>query len=206
MSQEKKLINIPLIIEKSKLVILSPKECWQKIATESTAPSELVRTMVAPLVILGIVLSVVGLQLFGINMGPLGTWRPPLFQHLFSQVGLGIVSIVMLFVSAFIVQKLAGFFQGETTNEKAFSLITHALLPMLVGNLLAVYPLLGIFGLVFMVISVIALYHGASVMTSVAPNKALGFVAAYICIMILASIVIYGLAAFIVPFPQPPLM
>jgi hypothetical protein len=77
---------------------------------------------------------------------------------------------------------------------------------MMVGNLLAFYPILGVLGLVFTVISVIALYHGIPAMTTVAPNKTLGFIAAYICIMILASLVIYGLAAFVVPLPQPPLM
>ena len=203
---EKKLINLPLLIEKAKLVILSPKECWQKISSENTPPKELVQSIVAPLLVLGVVLSVVGLQVFGIYMGPLGTWRPTLFPHLFSQIGFAIISVVMLYVSSFIVQKLAGLFHGTATPERAFSLVTHAVLPMMVGNLLAFYPILGILGLVFTVISVIALYHGIPAMTTVAPNKTLGFIAAYICIMILASLVIYGLAAFVVPLPQPPLM
>lgn len=206
MSTEKKLINLPLLIEKAKLVILSPKECWQKISNENTPPKELVQTIIAPLLVVGVVLSVVGLQVFGIYMGPLGTWRPPFFPHLFSQIGFAIISVVMLYVSAFIVQKLAGLFHGTATPERAFSLVTHAVLPMMVGNLLAFYPILGILGLVFTVISVIALYHGIPAMTTVAPNKTLGFIAAYICIMILAWLVIDGLAAFVVPLPQPPLM
>ena len=205
-STEKKLINLPLLIERAKLVILSPKECWQKISNENTPPKELVQTIVAPLLVLGVVLSVVGLQVFGIYMGPLGTWRPPFFPHLFSQIGFAIISVVMLYISSFIVQKLAGLFHGTATPERAFSLVTHSVLPMMVGNLLAFYPILGILGLVFTVISVIALYHGIPAMTTVAPNKTLGFIAAYICIMILASLVIYGLAAFVVPLPQPPLM
>jgi len=205
-STEKRLINLPLLIERAKLVILSPKECWQKISSENTPPKELVQSIVAPLLVLGVILSVVGLQVFGIYMGPLGTWRPPLFRHLFSQIGFAIISVVMLYVSAFIVQKLAELFHGTATPERAFSLVTHAVLPMMVGNLLAFYPILGILGLVFTVISVIALYHGIPAMTTVAPNKTLGFIAAYICIMILASLVIYGLAAFVVPLPQPPLM
>jgi len=205
-STEKKLINLPLLIERAKLVILSPKECWQKISTENTPPKELVQTIIAPLLVVGVVLSVVGLQVFGIYMGPLGTWRPPFFPHLFSQIGFAIISVVMLYVSSFIVQKLAGLFHGTATPERAFSLVTHAVLPMMVGNLLAFYPILGILGLVFTVISVIALYHGIPAMTTVAPNKTLGFIAAYICIMILASLVIYGLAAFVFPLPQPPLM
>ena len=232
---EKKLVDLPLLIERAKLTILSPKECWQKISNENTSPKELVRSVVAPLLVLGVVLSVIGLQVFGIYMGPLGTWRPPFFPHLFSQIGFAIISVVMLYVSAFIVQKLAGLFHGTATPERAFSLVTHAVLPMMVGNHpmmvgnhpmmvgdhLPFYPILGILGTVFTVISVMALYHGIPAMTTVAPNKTLGFIAAYICIMILAwlvinaayicimilaSLVIDGLAAFVVPLPQPPLM
>jgi len=206
MSTEKKLINLPLLIEKAKLVILSPKDCWQKISDESTTPNELVRSLVAPLLVLGVVLSVFGSQVFGIDKGLFGTWSPPLFSYLLFQIGSSIISVVMLYVSSFIVQRLAGLFHGTATPERAFSLVTHTAIPVMVGNLLAFYPILENLGLVFTVISVIALYHGIPAMTTVAPNKTLGFIAAYICIMILASLVIYGLAAFVVPLPQPPLM
>lgn len=200
-----KAFDLSALINRCKLVILSPKECWQTIAQETPTPKELLRSTVVPLMVAGIVCSTIGMQVFGMNMGPLGTWRPPLVQYLLSQIVFGVVGVGMMFVGSLILQKLTAFFQGTVTSDRAFSFLAHAMIPMLVGNLLAIYPLLGIFGIVFAVIGLCALYFGTPVMTTVASNKALGFVAAFIVTMMLTSIVIYGASAFLIPLPQPPL-
>lgn len=200
-----KPFDLTALINRVKLVLLSPRECWQTISQETHTPKELLRSTVVPLMLAGILCSTIGMQLFGINMGPLGTWRPPIVQNLLSQVVFGIVGVGMIFVGSFILQKLAEFFQGTVTSERAFSLLAHAMLPVLAGNLLAIYPLLGIFGIVFAIIGLCTLYWGTPMMTTVASNKALGFVAAFVVTMMLASIVIYGVSAFFMPMPQPPL-
>lgn len=200
-----KSFNVNTIINRAKLVILSPKLCWQTIAQETHTPKELLRTTIIPLILAGIACSTIGMQVFGMNLGPLGTWRPPLFQYLISQIAAGVIGVAMIFISSIILQKLAQFFQGSATPDKAFSLIAHSMLPALVGGLLAFYPLLGIFGIVFTIISLLALYHGAPVMTTVSGDKSLGFIAAFIVSMILTSIVIYGATGMIIPMPQPPL-
>jgi hypothetical protein len=200
-----KNFDLQALINRCKLVTLSPKTCWQTISQESQAPKELLRSTIVPLVIAGIVCSTVGMQLFGINMGPLGTWRPPFFHYLISQIAVGAVGVGMIFIGSFLLQKLAGMFQGSVTSERAFSLLAHSMIPMLVGNLLGIFPLLGIFGIVFAIIGLCAIYYGTPVMTSVTSSKALGFVAAFIVSMILTSIVVYGVSALLIPLPQPPL-
>lgn len=200
-----KAFDINSIINRCKLVILSPKQCWQTIAQETHTPKDLLRSPIIPLVLAGIICSTIGMQVFGITIPPLGTWRPPLFQYLISQIAFGIAGVAMMFISSLILQKLAGFFQGSATPERSFSLIAHSMLPMLVGSLLAIYPLLGIFGIVFTILSLTALYHGAPVMTTVSSDKTLGFIAAYVVSMILTSIVIYGALGLMVSMPQPPL-
>jgi len=200
-----KSFDLSAIINRAKLVILSPKECWQTISKESHNPKDLLRSTVVPLMIAGIICSTIGMQVFGMNLGPLGTWRPPLFQYLISQIVFGVVGVVGIFISAIVLQKLAGFFQGAATSDRAFSLIAHAMLPMLVGNLLAIYPLLGVLGIIFSIISLCALYFGAPMMTTVTSNKTLGFVAAFLVSMILVSIVMGGVVTFMMPMPVPPL-
>ena len=200
-----KNFDLSALIKRAKLVILSPKECWQTISQETHTPKELLRSTIVPLMLAGILCSTVGMQVFGMNIGPLGTWRPPLVQHLLSQIVFGIVGVCMIFVGSFILQKLAEFFQGTVSSDRAFSLLVHAMLPMLIGNLLAIYPLLGIFGIVFLIISLCALYWGTPVMTTVASNKALGYAAAFVVTMILAWIVVSGASALLVGLPQPPL-
>jgi hypothetical protein len=206
-------LDINGIINRCKLVILSPKECWQTIARESHTPKELLRATIVPLMVAGILCSTIGMQVFGMNLGSLGTWRPPFVQYLLAQVAFGIVGVVVMFISSLILQKLAVYFQGSVTPERAFSLLAHAMLPMLVGNMVANFPLLGIFAIVFSIISLCALYHGSTVMTTVPSSKTLGFIAAFIVSMILVSVIIYGAMALMVPalmvpalmVPQPPL-
>jgi len=200
-----KNFELTALINRAKLVILSPKECWQTISQETHTPKELLRSTVVPLTLAGILCSTIGMQIFGMNMGPLGTWRPPLVQYLLSQIVFGIVGVCMIFVGSFILQKLAEFFQGTVSSDRAFSLLAHAMLPVLIGNLLAIYPLLGIFGIVFGIIGLCALYWGTPAMTTVASNKALGFVAAFVVTMMLTSIVVYGVSALFIALPQPPL-
>ena len=200
-----KNFDLAALINRAKLVLLSPKQCWQTIAQETHTPQELLRSTIVPLMLAGILCSTIGMQVFGMNMGPLGTWRPPLVQYLISQIVFGIVGVGMMFVGSLILQKLTEFFQGTVSSERAFSLLAHAMLPMLVGNLLAIYPLLGIFGIVFGIIGLCALYWGTPAMTTVASSKALGFVAAFVVTMMLTSIVVYGVSALLFTMPQPPL-
>ncbi|MFN9944502.1 MAG: hypothetical protein ACK56I_34045, partial [bacterium] len=60
--------NIASLINRIKLVVLSPKECWKSICNEQHEPKTLVMALILPLVILGIICSTIGLQVFGISM------------------------------------------------------------------------------------------------------------------------------------------
>ncbi|MFN4897183.1 MAG: Yip1 family protein [Pseudomonadota bacterium] len=204
-SSKQKLVDLSAVFNRCKLVLLSPKECWQTISQEAHTPQALLRSTLIPLLLAGILCATIGMQLFGMNMGPLGTWRPAFFQYLVAQIASGVLGIAMLFIGAWLMQKLAQFFQGSVSFDRAFSLLGHASLPMLVAGLLTIYPLLGALGIVCTVIGLYALYHGSIAMTSVARNKALGFLAAFLVSMLLTSIVVYGLASLVITFPQPPL-
>jgi hypothetical protein len=197
--------NFAALINRIKLVILSPKECWKTITSEEHEPKALVIHVILPLVILGIICSTIGLQVFGISMGPLGTWRPPLVSFLLSQIVNGLMTVVGVFVSAWLVQKLASFFQGTTTPSRAFSLVTHAMLPVLASNLLTIFPPLSILGLVLLVISLYTLYQGSSVMTTVPENKRLSFVVSFIACAILLSLLFAAVSAPFMGSPVPPL-
>jgi hypothetical protein len=197
--------NIASLINRIKLVVLSPKECWKSICNEQHEPKTLVMALILPLVILGIICSTIGLQVFGISMGPLGTWRPPFIPFLLSQIVNGLMTIAGVYISAWLVQKLATFFQGSATPAKAFSLVTHAMLPILASNLLTIFPPLSMLGLVLLVISLYAFFQGSSMMTTVSESKRLPFVASFIASMILISLVLAAISAPIMGLQTPPL-
>jgi hypothetical protein len=196
--------NLSSLISRIKLVLLSPKECWKSICNEQHEPKGLVMSLILPLVILGIICSTIGLQVFGISMGSLGTWRPPFIPFLLSQIVNGLMTIAGVYISAWLVQKLATFFQGSATPSNAFSLVTHAMLPILASNLLTIFPPLSMLGLVLLVISLYAFFQGSSVMTTVSESKRLPFVASFIASMILISLVLGAISAPIIGMQTPP--
>lgn len=196
-------IQITSLINRLKLVILSPKECWQTIASENESPKSILTHLIIPLVVVGALCSIVGLQVFGITMGPLGTWRPPLVAFTLSTVVMSALQIVSLYIGAFLVQKLAPLFQGSASPTQAFSLVAHAALPGLFASVLTIYPPLGLLGAVLAIISLYTLFQGISKMTTISENKRLPFIAALIVSMILVSLVLGGLSNLLITPPTP---
>jgi hypothetical protein len=195
--------HITSFINLLKLVILSPKECWQTISNENQSPATLLTHTIIPLVVVGTICSIVGLQVFGISMGALGTWRPPLVSFTLSSIVAGISQIVTLYIGAFLVQKLAPLFQGQASPAKAFSLVAHAALPSLFASVLTLYPPLGIVGVVLLFVSLYALFQGIPKMTTVTEDKRLAFAASFIASMLLISIVLAALSGLLVSIPSP---
>jgi hypothetical protein len=184
---ESQTFNLSHLIERAKLVLLSPKQCWDKISKETHEPLALLKSTIAPLIILNIICAVIGIQIFtkalGVFAARLGAGLElSLIPFFFSQILNGFVSIGMLFLGAFILHNLAPKFQGEVSKERAFIYLAHAMIPSLLGGLLAVIPPLIPLALIFSIVSMCALYFGATVMTSVPKERGLGFfIAFFIC-------------------------
>ena len=117
-------------------LIVSPNTYWDTLAQENATPSKILSEKVIPLILLGVICTVIGFQVFGISMGPLGTWRPPLVSFTVSKLAAGLVAIVQLYVASWIALKLTNFFQGSATQQQTFSLVAHSMLPALASNIL----------------------------------------------------------------------
>lgn len=195
--------NVTTFFDRIKLVLLSPKDCWKTIAAEEVKPKELVVTTLAPLVILGIVCTTIGMQIFGINLGPMGTWRAPFFSFFISQIASGCISIGMVFLSALVAQKLAGLFQGAMSYDRAFSLVGHAIIPALASGTLGILPPLMSLSIVLLGVSLYAIYHGVSSMTSVPETNRLSFVASFVVSMLLIGLVASCFSLILGTNPEP---
>ena len=201
----KDLLDLPFLISRIKLVALSPKSCWSTIANEQADASKLLKGMVVPLLLVGALARAIGLCVVGLNLGPLGTWRPDFLPTLVSQLSAALVQVVVFLISVELVQRLAPFFSGNATRDRATSLVAHAMLPSLLAGILGIFPLLGILGFVLGIVGLYAFYQGVSVMTSVTEQQRLGFTASFICIMIVASVLLYFVASMFISAPMPPL-
>lgn len=192
------------VIARVKLVTLSPKECWNTIASEQHDPKTLVKNVIAPLVAAGALAQFLGLQIFGFAMPLLGTWRPPLVSSLIHFLLRAVVQVAMLFIAGFVVQKLSTTFQGSASREKAFSLVAHAALPGLAAGLLGIFPPLLAIGLILGIVGIYAFYSGISTMTAVPEGSRLMFVLSCVVVMIVLGFVVSAVEALLISSPWVP--
>ncbi|HUQ27230.1 MAG TPA: Yip1 family protein [Usitatibacter sp.] len=133
------------IVQRVKNIILTPKTEWDVIATEPTAPKQLVTGYVIPLAAIGAIAiflasAMFGMFLFGLVMG---VW------HL-------VVIVASVLVSAFVIDALAPTFAGQKNFAQALKVAAYSFTPSLVGAVLLIIPILG--GLLLLLISLYCLY------------------------------------------------
>jgi len=195
-------LNIPALINRTKLVALNPKTCWDTVAADVTPPNELTKKFVLPLVVLGGLATVIGLQVFGITVPNLGTWRPGLFSALFQQVLTVVMMIVSFYVNALVMSKLAAQFKGNISYERAFSLEIHAALPALAIGLLAIVPWIPVFlGLPLGIYSLYLLFQGARRMVTIPQERFVAFFIVYVVVSVLVSFLAMSVVFPLTPSP-----
>jgi len=183
----------PALLERVKLVLLKPSECWDSIALEEANWRHIMQSLVIPLVVVSNACQFIGLQLFGVTLPQLGTWHPPFFSSLAWQIATAILHVALVFVGAIIVEKIAKLFKGEVSRDRAYSLLAHSMIPGAIGGMLGIIPLVGIFGIVFTILGLFTLYSGTTKMTTVPESSKLLFTLA-----IIVSFVVTGMVAFFI--------
>jgi len=191
------------LIERVKLVLLKPSECWDTIATETPNLQNIMRTLVVPLAVVSSACQFLGLQLFGVSFPGLGTWRPPLFSSLAWHIATVLLQLGLVFVGAIVVEKVTQLFKAETTRERAYSLLAHSMIPGAVGGMLGLMPFLSIFSFIFAILGLFTLYSGSTKMTSVHESKKLLFTLAIVVSLIVTSLVIFSVTSLIIAQPVP---
>lgn len=185
----------PSIVDRAKAIILTPKDEWARIATESTSQGDVLRSYVLPLAAIGPVASFIGGQVFG--YGAFGfSYKPGLVSALSTAVVSYVLSIVGVFVLAFIVDFLAPKFDGTSNRLAAFKLVAYSYTAGWLAGVFGLIPSLGFFSLLGLY-SLYLLYTGATPMMKVPQDKAAGFTAVTIVCAIVLAIIITPITATI---------
>lgn len=181
-------ITIPatrsLLLDRVRLVLTHPAICWPTIAAESRGTKELFLSITLPLLLVGTLCSFAGAQLFGLIGSAFSTKE--LAQQTFISFALSCASP---YVSAFVLTKLAPFFQSSATYEKAFSWSVHSSIPALTAGIFSLFPLLGAIVYPFFgFLSLYAAYSGLPTMTNVPQNQRVALFISFVVAMILVGL------------------
>jgi hypothetical protein len=192
------------IINTAKQFIVSPKSEWEVAKEDNNTAHQHVMRYVLPLALISSVAIFIGVGLIGYRV--LG-YRVQSVSGGLAQAIMSLASILIgVYLSGFVIHKLAPTFNTTVTLDKAVKLVGFSYTAILLAGVLNIFPPLALFTFLGGLYSLYILYIGFKPMTNVSDEKSSSYfivsllviVGVYIIIgMILAGIVgVLGFTAF----------
>ena len=163
------------LVQRIQDILLKPKDTWPVIAQEAGDTASLYRNYIAPIALVPAVAGFIGLSLVGV--GGFGySLRVPLVTGLVNMVVGYVLSLVMVFVLALIVDALAPTFGGTKNQANALKLVGYGATAGFLGGIFNLFPALSILGLLAALYSVYLIYTGLPVLMRCTADKALSLI------------------------------
>lgn len=182
------------IVSRVQDILLKPRKTWPTIASEPTDVASLYKDYVLILAAIPPVAGFVGLSLIG-----LGFMRVPLMFGLSSMIAQYVLTLVMVYVLALIVDALAPTFGGTRDRMRALKLVAYGSTAAMVGGIFNLLPALSILGLLAALYSIYLFYLGLPVMMRCPQDRAAAYTAVVAVISIVAGLLVGGLASATLP-------
>lgn len=190
------------LVQRVKDILLNPKETWPVIDKETTDAASLYKDYLVVLAAIPAVAGFIGMSIIGFH-GFGASVRVPIVTGLVQMVVGYVLSLVMVFVVALIVDALAPTFGGQKSQINALKLVAYGSTAGLVGGIFAILPSLAILGLLASLYSIWLVYTGIPVLMKCPQEKALPYTAVVIVCAIIAGAVLGAVSAMFAPARPP---
>lgn len=188
------------IVQRVKDILLNPKETWPTIEAEATDTASLYKEYIMILAAIPAVAGFIGMTLIG--FGALGiNVRMPFLSGLAHMLTSYVLSLVMVFVIALIVDHLAPTFGGTKNPLNALKLVAYGATAGMVGGIFSLIPALGVLGLIAALYSIYLIYIGLPIMMKCPEDKALPYTAVVLACAVGAGLILGGVSAMFTPTP-----
>jgi hypothetical protein len=177
------------LIQRVQDVLLRPKQTWPVIAAEPGDAATLYRNYIAPLAAIPVVAGFIGMALIGIG-GDGVTLRIPILAGLTQALVSYVLSLVLVFVIALLVDGLAPTFGGRRSQMSALKVVGYASTAGFLGGIFNLLPNLSIVGLLAALYGIYLLYTGLPVLMRCPPDKAVPYTAVVVVCGIVATLVL----------------
>jgi len=181
------------LVDRTKSILLSPQQEWQAIDDEETSIGGLVTGYVVPLAAIGPVASLIGMEIFGISVPSVGTYRVPIGAAVRQGIAQYVMALVGVFVLALIIDKLAPYFRVEENRYQALKVAAYSSTPVWVMGIVGLIPALSILRLLGLFYSLYLLYLGLPTLMRVPQHKVMG----YTVLVIICAVVLFFLIGVI---------
>lgn len=188
------------LVERVQSILLKPKATWPAIDAEPADVASLYKNYVMILALIPAVASFIGLSLVGI--GAFGmSFRVPVVSGLVNMIVGYVLSLVMVFVLALIIDAMAPTFEGTKSQIGALKLSAYASTAAFVGGIFSLVPALSAIGALAALYGVYLLYTGLPVLMKCPPDKAIAYTAVVVVCAIVGGFVIAWVLSLLTPSP-----
>jgi hypothetical protein len=178
------------IVARVKKIIIKPKEAWQEIAKEKADVKTILLTYLVPLAIIPALSYIIGYTFIGLRV-PYGEYvRIPLTSSLITGLITFIFNIVGVFISAFVVKTISGYFSADTDFANSFKLIAYSATPVFLASIFNIIPALSVLSIVGLY-GIYLLFLGIPALIPNLPEeKRVNFIIVVIIATIIVSIIV----------------
>ena len=181
------------LIDRAKNILLTPKTEWDVIAAEPANRQQLIVQYVLILAAIPAAITFLLTLALGSFFGGFGV-----AYALFSLVWSIAWSIISVFLFAYVIDALAPNFGAQKNYEQALKVVAYSYTAVWIGSIAAVVPVLGWLVLLAAVgYSVYTLYLGLMQVMGSPQDKAVGYTAVAIIIMVVVAIVVGSIVAML---------
>jgi len=124
-------------------ILSKPKQEWSVIAAESTDVATLYKEYIMPLAAIPAICGFLGMTVIGVTLPLAGQIRTPIVSGFAGMVVGYVLSLLGVFLAAFIVDKLAASFQSGGGIVQALKMVAFSSTATWVAGVLQLVPLLG---------------------------------------------------------------
>jgi hypothetical protein len=190
------------LVERVKNILLRPSPTWDAIAAEPSDIKSIYMGYVIPLAAISPIASAIGMSVFGVGIPGILSYKTPLIWAATGAIVQFVLALVMVFVMALVIDALAPSFGGQKNQLRAFKVAAYSCTAGWLAGIFSIFPplaMLGILGLYGLYL----LYTGLPKLMDAPKDKAVGYTAVTVIIMIVLWIVAGLISSPIYRFGAP---
>jgi hypothetical protein len=187
------------LFERTKDILLKPAQTWPVIDAEPASVASIYKDWLVVMAAIPAVCGFIGLSLVGAGMFGY-SYRVPIVGGLVHMVFSYVLSLVVAFVMALIVDALAPSFGGTKNRVSALKVVAYGGTASYVAGVLSLLPSLSLLAIVAACYSIYLIYLGLPVLMKCPKDKAAGYTAVVVIIGIVAMVIVGTLSAAFMGF------
>jgi len=173
------------LVERVKAIILQPKSEWPVIESEPGEVGDLFKNYVAYVAAIPVICSFIGTSVIGF-----GPFRVGIISGFFHAVVVYVLTLVGVFIVAYVIDALAGTFGGQKNLGNAMKVSAYAPTAAWVAGVFSIIPALSFLGLLG-IYSLYLLHTGIAALMKPEPSKALIYTISVVISVLVIQVIIF---------------